>query len=242
MAQEPYMTFTEHLEELRWCLLKSLGAVVLGFALSYAFSERIFAFMVAPLRQILQPGESLIGTGVVEAFFTEMKVALVAGVFLACPVIFYQLWRFITPALHQSEKQLVIPFVLCASLFFVGGAYFCYRVVLPVAFLYFIEQYRSLGVAPEIRIGEYFTFFFRMVLAFGITFELPVFTFFLVRIGLVDYRFMWRSFRYAIVVIFILAAILTPTPDVINQTLLALPMTLLYLLSIGVAYVWRRKD
>ncbi len=236
------MTFIEHLEELRWCLLKSLGAVVVASVLSYVFSDRIFAFMVAPLRQTLEPGQSVIGTGVAEAFFTEMKVALVAGVFFASPVIFYQLWRFITPALHHSEKQLVIPFVLCASLFFVGGAYFCYRVVLPVAFLYFIDQYRSLGVSPEIRIGEYFTLFFRMVLAFGITFELPVFTFFLVRIGLVDYRLMWRSFRYAILVIFILAAILTPTPDVINQTLLALPMTLLYLLSIGVAYVWRRKD
>lgn len=236
------MTFTEHLEELRWCLLKSLGAVVVAFVLSYIFSDRIFAFMVAPLKQTLQPGQNVIGTGVAEAFFTEMKVALVAGVFVASPFIFYQFWRFITPALHQTETQLVIPFVLCASLFFVGGAYFCYRVVLPVAFLYFIDQYRSLGVSPEIRIGEYFTFFFRMVLAFGITFELPVFTFFLVRIGLVDYRLMWRSFRYAIVVIFILAAILTPTPDVINQTLLALPMTLLYLLSVGVAYVWRRKD
>jgi sec-independent protein translocase protein TatC len=236
------MTFTEHLEELRWRLVKSLLAIALAFALSYLISDRIFALMVAPLKRSLQPGQNLIGTGVAEAFFIEMKVALVAGVFLACPVIFYQIWRFLAPGLLGGEKKLLIPFVLCASVFFVGGAYFCYRVVLPVAFLYFIDQYRSLGVSPEIRIGEYFSFFFRMVLAFGITFELPVFTFFLLRLGLVDYRLMWRSFRYAIVVIFIAAAILTPTPDIINQMLLALPMALLYLLSIGVAYFWRKRE
>ena len=241
MARNAYMTFTEHLEEFRWCLLKSLGAVVFAFAISYVFSDRLFAFVAAPLKQSLRPGQSLIGTGVAEAFFIEIKVALVAGIFLACPIIFYQLWRFISPGLRSGERRLVIPFVLCATGFFIGGAYFCYRVVLPYAFLYFIEQYSTMGVTPAIRIGEYFTLFFRMILAFGITFELPVFTFFLVRLGFLDYHFMWRSFRYAILVIFILAAILTPTPDVINQTLLALPMTLLYLLSIGVAYVWRKE-
>ena len=242
MARDSYMTFTEHLEELRWCLLKSLSAIVAAFALSYFFSDRIFAFMVAPLRQNLQPGQNLIGTGVAEAFFTEIKVALVAGVFLAGPVIFYQVWRFIAPGLQQGEKRLVVPFVLCTSLFFVGGAYFCYRAVLPFAFLYFIDQYRSLGVSPEIRIGEYFSFFFRMVLAFGVAFELPVFTFFLVRLGIWDHRFLWRQFRYAVLVIFILAAILTPGPDVVSQILLAVPLTLLYLLSIGVAYAWRRRE
>ncbi len=242
MPRESHMTFTEHLEELRWCLLKSLVAVLLAFAVSYYYSDRIFAFMVAPLRRILQPGQSLIGTGVADAFFLELKVALLAGVFLAAPVIFYQIWRFISPGLRAEEKKYVIPFVLSATLFFVGGAYFCYWGVLPFAFLYFIDQYRSLGVAPEIRIGEYFTFFFRIVLAFGVAFELPVFTFFLVRIGIWDYRFLWRQFRYAILVIFILAAILTPGPDVVSQVLLAVPLTLLYGVSIAVAYIWRRKE
>jgi len=198
--------------------------------------------MVAPLRRILQPGQSLIGTGVADAFFLELKVALLAGVFLAAPVIFYQIWRFLSPGLRAEEKKYVIPFVLSATLFFVGGAYFCYWGVLPFAFLYFIDQYRSLGVAPEIRIGEYFTFLFRIVLAFGVAFELPVFTFFLVRIGIWDYRFLWRQFRYAILVIFILAAILTPGPDVVSQVLLAVPLTLLYGVSIAVAYIWRRKE
>jgi sec-independent protein translocase protein TatC len=237
-----YMSFTEHLEELRWCLLKSLGAIVVGFAVSYVFADRIFGVMVAPLRLSLDPGQEMIGTGVAEAFFTEIKVAAVAGIFISCPVIFYQIWRFLAPGLLGAERKLVVPFVLCATMFFIGGAYFCYRVVLPIAFRYFIEQYASMGVTPAIRIGEYFTFFFRMVLAFGITFELPVFTFFLVRLGIWNYRFMLTSFRYAIIVIFILSAVLTPTPDVINQTLLAVPMLVLYLVSVGVAYIWRRKE
>ena len=236
------MTLTEHLEELRWCLLKSVAAIVLAATVCYFFSNSIFAFVVAPLRQNLQPGQNLIGTSVTEAFFVEIKVALAAGVLFSCPVIFYQIWRFIAPGLTGSEKKWVIPFVFCATGFFVAGAAFCYRYVLPVAFKYFIEQYESMAVSPAIRIGDYFTFFFRMILAFGATFELPVFTFFLVRLGIWDYRFMLRSFRYAIVVIFVIAAILTPTPDVINQTLLAGPMLLLYIISIGIAYVWRRTE
>jgi sec-independent protein translocase protein TatC len=236
------MTLTEHLEDLRWCLLKSVFAIVIASGVCYFFSDAIFGFVVAPLRQNLQPGQNLIGTSVTEAFFIEIKVALAAGAFFSCPILFYQIWRFIAPGLSGREIKWIIPFVLCATLFFLGGAYFCYRIVLPVAFKYFIEQYETMGVSPAIRIGDYFTFFFRMVLAFGGTFELPVFTFFLVRIGIWDYRFMLRSFRYAILVIFILAAILTPTPDVINQCLLALPMLVLYVLSIGVAYIWRKPE
>jgi sec-independent protein translocase protein TatC len=235
------MTLTEHLEELRWCLLKSALAIVLASGASYFFSEAIFSFIVAPLRQNLQPGQNLIGTSVTEAFFVEIKVALAAGVLFSCPVLFYQIWRFVAPGLLKGERKWVVPFVICATLFFIAGAAFCYRFVLPVAFGYFIQQYETMGVNPAIRIGDYFTFFFRMVLAFGVTFELPVFTFFLVRVGIVDYRFMLRSFRYAIVIIFIIAAVLTPTPDVINQCLLAGPMLLLYVLSIGVAYFWRKS-
>jgi len=236
------MTLTEHLEELRWCLLRSVIAVLVGSTVCYFFSNAIFAFMVAPLRENLQPGQGLIGTSVTEAFFSEIKIAIAAGVLFTCPYIFYQIWRFIAPGLSGGERNLVLPFVLCATLFFLGGAYFCYRIVLPLAFKYFVEQYNTLGVLPAIRIGEYFTFFFRMVLAFGITFELPVFTFFLVRLGLWNYRLMIRSFRYAIIGIFVLAAMLTPTPDVVNQSLLALPMLVLYVASIGVAYIWRKTD
>jgi len=242
VANDANMTLTEHLEDLRWCILKSILAVVLAAGLSYFYADAIFDFVVAPLRQNLQPGQNLIGTSVTEAFFVEIKVALGAGILFSCPVIFYQIWRFVAPGLSGREKKWVLPFVLCATFFFVSGAAFCYRFVLPVAFKYFIEQYESMGVSPAIRIGEYFTFFFRMVLAFSATFELPVFTFFLVRVGIWDYRFMLRSFRYALVLIFVTAAMLTPTPDVINQSLLAIPMLFLYILSIGIAYVWRRPE
>jgi sec-independent protein translocase protein TatC len=236
------MTLTEHLEELRWCILKSVLAVVLASCACFYFADAIFDFVVAPLRQNLQPGQNLIGTGVTEAFFVEIKVALAAGVLFASPVIFYQIWRFIAPGLSRQERRWVLPFVFSATFFFVAGAFFCYRFVLPIAFKYFIEQYESMGVSPAIRIGEYFTFFFRMVLAFSGTFELPVFTYFLVRVGIWDYRFMLRSFRYALVAIFVVAAVLTPTPDVINQSLLAVPMIVLYILSIGIAYIWRKPE
>jgi sec-independent protein translocase protein TatC len=128
------MTLTEHLEELRWCLLRSVIAVLVGSTVCYFFSNAIFAFMVAPLRETLQPWQGLIGTSVTEAFFSEIKVAIAAGVLFTCPYIFYQIWRFISPGLSGSEKKLVLPFVLCATLFFLAGAYFCYRIVLP-AFL-----------------------------------------------------------------------------------------------------------
>jgi sec-independent protein translocase protein TatC len=209
------------------------GRAGVAFGLAYPFSERIFAWMVSPLKGVASGEPTLIGTGVAEAFFIELKLAVIVGLVLASPVIFYQIWR---------RKRFFSPFVLCTSLFFAAGVYFCYWAVLPLAFLYFIEQYRSLAVSPEIRIGEYFTFFFRFVLAFGIAFELPVFTFFLVRLGVWDHRFLWRQLRYAILAIFIIAAILTPGPDVFSQVLLAIPLTVLYLISIGVAYVWRRQD
>jgi sec-independent protein translocase protein TatC len=240
-VSEVYLTLTEHLEELRRCLLRSILAVVFGFLLSYQFVDLVFGWVVAPLRARLEPGQSLIGTGVAEAFFTEIKVALVAGIFLASPVIFYQVWRFVAPGLHPHEKRLVVPFVLATSFFFAAGALFCYWVVLPLAFVYFLEQYRSLGVAPEIRIGEYFSFFFRMVFAFGLAFELPVLTLFFARLGLCDHTTLWRHGRYAVVAIFVLAAMLTPGPDVVSQVLLAVPLLFLYSLSIAVAYFWGRR-
>jgi sec-independent protein translocase protein TatC len=240
MVQDLYMSITEHLEDLRRCLVKSAAALVAASVVSYIFSDRIFAWMVEPLRQVLGPERNLIGTGVAEAFFTEIKVALVGGVFLGSPVLFHQVWRFISPGLREAEKKLVVPFVLCTSAFFVGGAYFCYWKVLPYAFDYFVQQYGDLGVSPEIRIGEYFTFFFRMIFAFGVTFELPILTFFLVRLGIWDHRLLWRNFRYAIIAVFILAAVLTPGGDVVSQLLLAVPLTVLYVLSIGIAYIWRK--
>lgn len=234
------MPLTEHLHELRQRLIRALIAVGLGFGVCYALAEPLFAWLTAPLLGLRDEGAggfsmNLIGTGVPEAFFTKLKVAAIGGVFLATPVILYQLWAFVVPGLYESEKRYARPFVLFGTLFFFGGAGFCYALVMPLGYAFFLEQYASIGIAPEIRISEYLTFTSRMLLAFGATFELPVVTFFLARIGIVTHRTLIEYGRYAIVGIFIVSAILTPA-DVASQILMAIPLTVLYGLSIGVAY------
>ncbi len=237
------MPLTAHLEELRWRLIKVLAAIGIAFAASYAFAEILFAFLTEPLLALnVGHGDAapvhLIGTGVVEAFFTKIKVSLIAAIFVASPVILYQLWQFVAPGLYATEKRYAKPFVFFGTFFFVSGAAFCYQLVLPVGYRFFIDQYATIRVSPEIRISEYLTFTARMLLAFGVTFELPVITFFLARIGLVTGAMMLAYTRYAILVIFIVAAMLTPGPDIASQFLMAGPLLVLYVLSIGVAFVF----
>ena len=229
------MPLTAHLEELRWRIVRAIGAVAVGFSICYAFSDHVFVFLVHPLTA-LRPGEPLvIGTGVTEAFFTKLKVSFIGGIFTASPVIFFQAWRFVAPGLYEHEKRLAVPFSAAASAFFLAGAAFCYWFVFPVAYRFFLDEFASIGVVPEIRISEYLAFASRMLLAFGATFELPVVTFFLARIGVVTHRHLIAWARYAIVVIFIVAAVLTPGPDVASQLLMAAPLLVLYGVSIVVA-------
>jgi sec-independent protein translocase protein TatC len=235
------MPLTAHLEELRWRLIKALAAISVAFFGCYFFSDRIFEILTRPLIGVGDAHLQLIGTGVTEAFFTRLKVSLIAAIFVASPAIFYQAWRFIEPGLVDRERKTAIPFVVAATLFFVSGASFCYVVVFPVGYAFFLEEYANIGVAPQIRISEYLQFASRMLLAFGATFEMPVLTFFLARIGVVDHRLLLSWFRYAVVVIFIVAAVLTPGPDVASQLLMAGPLLLLYVISIGVAYVFGRR-
>jgi sec-independent protein translocase protein TatC len=230
------MPLTAHLEELRWRLVRALLAIGVAFAVCYGFADRLFAFLIHPLTA-LRPEEALvIGTGVTEAFFTKLKVSFIAAVFLASPIVFFQAWRFVSPGLYESEKRLAVPFAIVASLFFGLGAGFCYALVFPVGFRFFLEEYGSIGVAPQIRIAEYLSFASRMLLAFGVMFELPVVTFFLARIGAVTHHTLIGFARYAVVAIFAVAAILTPGPDVASQLLMAGPLLVLYALSIGVAW------
>jgi sec-independent protein translocase protein TatC len=236
------MPLTAHLEELRWRIIKALGAIVVAFGACYYFAEPIFAFLTQPLLDINRAtgGDAvhLIGTGVVEAFFTKLKVCFLAALFLASPWILYQLWLFVAPGLYDQEKRYAKPFVFFGTLFFVTGAAFCYYLVLPVGYRFFVEQYETIRVDPQIRISEYLTFTARMLLAFGVTFEMPVITFFLARVGFVTAGAMLRTARYAVLVIFIVAAVLTPGPDVASQLLMATPLLLLYGVSIGVAYMF----
>jgi sec-independent protein translocase protein TatC len=231
------MPLLGHLEELRWRLVKSLLAVVVAFVPAYAFVTTLFTLLLRPLHG-LPDAPPVVGLAPTEAFFAKLKVAFIAAIFAASPVVFYQLWQFVAPGLYQNEKRYVIPFVLFASVFFLLGAGFCYTVVLPVAYGFFLEEYKTIGVQATLRISEYFSFTSRMLLAFGVTFELPVLAFFFARVGLITHRTLLDFFRYSVVGIFIVAAVLTPGPDVASQLLLAGPLLLLYLVSIGVAYVF----
>jgi sec-independent protein translocase protein TatC len=229
------MPFTGHLQELRSCLVKSLLAVVVGFSICYANVEKIFFYLTSPLTRIDTPGLTLIGTAVTEAFFTKMKVSFIAGLFFALPVVLWQIWRFVAPGLYEDEKRYALKFVFFGTLFFLLGAWFCYAVIFQLGFEFLLRRYAALQVRPAIRVGEYLSFASEIVFAFGVMFQLPVVAYFLTRIGLIDHAFLIRNFRYAVVVIFILAAILTP-PDLVAQVLLTVPLMLLYGVSIGVAY------
>ena len=234
------MPLTAHLDELRTRLIRAILATAAGALVAWLFIGHLVAFLLAPLAA-LRPEESfIIGTGVTEAFFTKLKVAVIAGIFVSSPILFYQAWRFVAPGLYQREKRVALPFSVAASIFFISGAAFCYWLVFPVAFRFFLDEFASIGVAAQIRVSEYLSFSSRMLLAFGITFELPVVTFFLARIGAVTHRTLIAWWRYAVIAIFVAAAVLTPGPDVASQMLMAAPLIVLYVLSIGVAYVVAR--
>jgi sec-independent protein translocase protein TatC len=234
------MPLTAHLEELRWRIVRALLAIGVGFGICYYFASALFTFLNRPLANLLPNQTAVFGTGVTEAFFIKLKVSFIAALFLASPVVFFQAWRFVAPGLYETEKRYAVPFALAASVFFSLGAAFCYWVVFPVGLSFFLAEYASLGAAPIITMSEYMSFTSRMLLAFGVTFELPVVTFFLARIGLVTHRTLLGWFRYAIVGIFIVAAVLTPGPDVASQLLMAAPLLVLYGLSILIAFLVAR--
>jgi sec-independent protein translocase protein TatC len=235
------MPLLGHLEELRSRLIKALLAIAVAFVPAYYFAGVLFQFLTQPLQQSAPDPVTLIGTSPAEAFFTKLKVSFIASVFTASPVVFHQIWQFVAPGLYEHERRYVLPFVFFATFFFLAGAWFCHAIVLPVSYAFFLEQYESISVQATLRISEYLTFTARMLLAFGVTFELPVFAFFFARIGLITHQALLGFFRYAIVLIFIVAAVLTPSPDVASQLLLAGPLLLLYGLSIGVAYLFGKK-
>lgn len=234
------MPFTAHLEELRSRLIKSGLALIGAFALSFVYAEPIFSLLTSPLLEAQTPGLALIGTGVTDAFFTKIKVAFIAAIIVASPVLLWQTWQFIAPGLYPHEIRYARYFVFFGTFFFLLGAWFCYEVVFRFGYAFFLRRYEAMGIRPAIRISEYLSFSARLLLAFGAAFEMPVAAYFLGRIGLVDHGLLLRQFRYALVLIFILAAILTP-PDIVSQILLAVPLTALYGLSILAAYLGRRR-
>lgn len=228
------MGLMEHLRELRKRLIISLGLIALGAIAAYAYAAPLFAWLSRPYFDAF--GSSpLIGTSPAEAWVLKLKVSIFAGAVVMSPALFYQLWAFVQPGLYSHERRMILPFVVCSTALFVGGAFFCYYVVLPYSFAFFYEEFLSIGVSPTIKIGDNLSMTLTTLIGFGAVFELPLLSYFLARAGVIDHRFLLEWFRHAVVIIFVVAAILTP-PDVLTQVLMAGPLLLLYGISIGIAW------
>ena|SRR5438067_656516 len=235
----PKMSFLDHLEELRKRLIVSVLALLVGFIACWGFADKIYGFLQAPLIKVLQPGEKLAYTRLTAPFILYMKVAFLAGIFVAAPVILLQLWLFIAPGLYRRERRLAAPFIIGASVFFLLGGYFGYRVLLPGMCEFFVQTGKQFK--QVITIDDYYSFASTIILATGAVFETPILIFFLARLGIVTPAFLMQKFKYAVVLAFIISAIVTPTPDMMTQTMLALPMIGLYLLGVAVAYLFGKK-
>ena len=233
---ETRLPLTDHLAELRTRLIRIALAWVAGSALSWSFKEEIFRLLLAPAVHALGEGaRPLQAIAPTEIFFTYLECALLAGFVLALPVIFWQIWAFVAPGLYPSEKNAIVPFVAVSTLLFAGGAVFGYTQIFPVMFDFFVA-FDNEFVESAWTMSEVFSLTTRMFLAFGVAFELPVVVFFLSAAGIVEAKTLWRGTPYAVLGIFIVAAILTPTPDWVSQVLLGVPMVALYLLGVAVAH------
>ena len=233
------LPLTEHLVELRKRIVICIAAVGIGFSISYLFSEKLFFILSRPLIVLLPEGNSFIFTNITEAFFTYLKLSFFAGIFIASPVILYEIWCFVAPGLYDREKRYLFPFVFFSSIFFLGGTSFGYFFVFPIAFKFFLGfNSEYIRMLPSIK--EYLSFSCKFLLAFGIVFELPVFILFLSKLGIVNEKQLRSNRKFVIVIVFIIAAFLTP-PDVVSQVLMAVPLIGLYEISIGVAKIFGKK-
>lgn len=254
MADEK-MPFTGHLSELRKRIVVSLVALLAGFVLCFSYSEEIFEVLTMPLKSelsfsihspfiFLVPAKiknpSLVFLAPAEAFWMHLKVSFVAGLVLSLPVILHQLWKFISPGLLMKEKRYVAPFVVTASLLFLVGSAFCMLFVLPFA-MGFLLTYKTGSMTPMLSVGNYVDFCLKFILSFGAVFELPIVIVFLTRMGIVTPRTLAKNRKYAVLLAFVAGAILTPTPDAFNQTLMAVPIIILYEAGILVSRVLIRK-
>ncbi len=226
------MTFLEHLGELRKRLIRCLQAVGVGAAVACWFAPQLFHWLMVPVLAALpEHARKLHPTAVMEKFTVYLKVGLYGGIFLAAPVILYQLWKFIAPALYQHEKKRVIPFVIAGTVFFVGGALFCYYAALPAALAYLVgvgSGEDAAWIEPWLSMNDQLSFVLALELGFGLIFELPLVLTVLSMLGLVDGRWLARQWRYATLVIVIVAAVITPTGDPLNLAIMAVPMCLMY--------------
>ncbi len=239
IREEDKLPFTSHLEELRKRLITCFIAAGIGFVISYGFKERLFEILIRPLIRVMEPGDKLIFTGLPEAFFTYLKVSLLTGLMLAAPVIIYQFWMFVVPGLYEKERRFLMPIVFLSSFFFIGGALFGYFIVFPFGFKFFLG-FATETIQPLPSMREYLSFSSKLLLAFGLSFELPLVLTFLAKLGIISADFLKKNRKYALLLFFVGAAILTP-PDVVTQIMLALPLMALYELSILGARFFGKK-
>lgn len=229
-----------HIADLRKRLMISVATLIVAFFACFFVYDPILTWMMIPIEAVLPEGSHMVAIEVQETFFTALKVAFFSAFLVSLPVIFWQFWLFISPGLYENEKKLIIPFVFSATFMFLIGGAFAYYVVVPYGFE-FLVTFGSQVVTVMPSIGKYVSFFTKLVFGFGIAFELPVITFFLASIGLVNDQMLKDFFKYAIVIIFALAALLTP-PDVITQFLMAGPLILLYGVSIYIAKIFNPAE
>jgi len=258
MAETKMMGFLEHLGELRKKISISLAALVIAFFITFNYSEIFLNFLMFPLRYNLEfsvrkmylyfsqqdklQNMKLVFLSPVEGFWMNMKVALVAAFLIALPVIFQQLWSFVSPGLHMKEKKYVLPFIFVATVLFLIGAAFCFFIVLPLAMGFLLTYKIGDYMMPMLSVGMYVDFCLKFVLAFGAVFELPIIILFFTRMGFVTPKTLAKHRKYAILIAFVVAAILTPTPDAFNQVLMAVPMIVLYEVGILVSRIFAVKE
>jgi len=235
------LPFTAHLEELRKRLIIAGGAWLVAFVACYSFAERLFTFISEPVRAALPEGSSLVFITATEPFFTYLKIGAIAGVLVALPVIFWQLWAFVAPGLYAHEKKFAIPFVLASCLCFGAGTYFGFSYVFPTIFTFLIKFGTGTGeISAMLSMGSYLSLSSKLLFAFGLVFELPIVIFFLARMGIVDYHWLAKNRKYMLIVAFVIGAVLTP-PDVFSQCAIALPFIVLYEVGIWVARFFGKK-
>ena len=227
------MTFLEHLEDLRKRLFYSFVALFIGFVPGWIFSKDLYAILARPVTQYLPAGTKLAFTTLTAPFMLYMKVAFMASLFFMSPFVFIQIWYFVAPGLYRKEKKYAVPFVLMTTFFFSLGALFAYFIVFPWACRFFLALGRDFQ--PVITVDQYFGFALKILLGIALIFELPTLVFFLSKMGLITARWMVKNFKYAVLLIFVIAAVITPTPDVITQSIVAVPMLILYGISILIA-------
>lgn len=234
------MSFLDHLDELRRRLTHAVVALLVGFLAAFAFASQAQDFVMRPLLATLPPGGEFVFTEPSEAFFLQLKIAAILGLLIASPYVMWQVWLFIAPGLYANEKKFAVPFVLGTTTLFTAGAAFSHYVVFPAAFAFF-GSFATPNIKFLPRIEPVFGMYAWLLLAMGLIFQMPMLVMVLARLGLVTAGFLARHTKYAILIIFIVAAIATPSPDPVSQTVVAAPMCVLYGLSIGVAWMFQKR-